>query len=41
VVGLKFKANNQNILEFDFIIIIAILAQIVNFFQKFGKIKII
>ncbi len=37
MVGLKFKPENQNIINFDFIIIIEILAQAVNISSKFWK----
>jgi hypothetical protein len=39
LVGLKFKLDNQNILEFDFIVIIENLAQVVNIFSKIWKNK--
>jgi hypothetical protein len=34
VEGLKFKPNSQNTLQFNSIIIIKILAQVVNIFSK-------
>ncbi len=37
VVGLKLKPNNQNILEFYFIIIIEILVRVVNKFSEIWK----
>jgi hypothetical protein len=39
VASLKFKLNNRNTLEFDFIIIIKILPQVVNVFSIFWQNK--